>query len=161
MESTKEEIMEVYNKLNRLIVKKEQYRSLHHLKCNTIYLKPNEPVYCKIFVSQKQAPLNIMVFKEKQTQNFNMFYSRSNPMPDNFNNDGKFQNVIILQLTMLQANKIQIQDRHELKFNLEFIYLAITTPQSTSLEVYVYFNKERPQLLKKQQDPLLPSTQNT
>lgn len=67
--------------------------TFHHLTCNRISLRANEPMYCKFFIYQKQAPLNIWVFKHKILDNFFAYYSRTESMPTADRFDGDFSNV--------------------------------------------------------------------
>ena len=59
MEVTKEEMRKTYSQLNKLIVKKDAFKVMHHLIGNRVTLKPNEACYMKLFVNSKPAPLNI------------------------------------------------------------------------------------------------------
>lgn len=61
MQTTKEEMKKVYSQLNKIVVKKDAFRNMHHLIGNRVVLKPHEPIYLKLMVYQKVAPLHIMV----------------------------------------------------------------------------------------------------
>ena len=105
MEITKDEMKKVYGQLNKLIVKKEAFKNMHHLIANKVILLPNEPQYLKLTVLQKPAPLHIQVHKGKPEMNFTLFYSRTNNMPDHDDNNGEYYNV---RLNKYNVNMINV-----------------------------------------------------
>ncbi|CDW82423.1 UNKNOWN [Stylonychia lemnae] len=138
MQNTKDEMRKVQGQLSRLMVKKEQFVNFHHLNCNKLQIRANEPIYCKIFVHQKAAPLNIMIFKQRPNDNFQAVWSKYESMPTFDNCNGDLSN----------ASKFQIQERHEVYFNNNYIYFTFSSNQSISLQVYLFFNREKPHIQK-------------
>jgi len=59
MQMTKDEFKKTYSQINKLVVKKEAFRTIYHLIPNKFLLKANDPIYLKFFVQGRQAPLNI------------------------------------------------------------------------------------------------------
>jgi hypothetical protein len=63
MMTTKLEMKKVLSSINKLIVKKDAFHTLHNLVGNEFEIRANEPIYLKIHVHQKMSPLNVLVFK--------------------------------------------------------------------------------------------------
>ena len=61
MQQTKEEFKKAYSSLNKLIVKKDQFKNLHHLIPNKFNLGSHDPIYLKMNVNGKVAPLHIVI----------------------------------------------------------------------------------------------------
>jgi hypothetical protein len=59
MKLTKEEFKKTYSQLNKLVVKKEAFKSIYHLVPNKYDIKAHDPIYLKFFVQGRQAPINI------------------------------------------------------------------------------------------------------
>eukprot|EP00347_Sterkiella_histriomuscorum_P011162 403373515 len=114
MQKTKDEMRLTYSELSKLMVKKEQFMTFHHLTSNLIALKANEPMYCKFPVNLKKTPLNVLIFKQKVQDIYQAYFSRTEQMPSQDCCDGEFSN----------TKSYSIQDRYEVNFTNSFMFFT-------------------------------------